>query len=259
MPLVMRSDARPGTARPARPSADFGERQTRSAGTTQAPGSPPYGPAVPALHSGFLKRYPTACVNPDPEYLECALPVIYSSWAVVVVVVVVGLLIFKAQTWRTCGVICGMDLRQRVTSNDFTKVAVQHIYANPDTITDGSSFHCKAELQLVFVQVVNNPHIRRVYNAYWEAFNRMRDIAPIQTAEDNAAFTQVLRRLVDDHGIDTSSPPPVAHPTHAALRSKATFEYDCSPSCTVREWVTLAAMDQYSAHWSASNVREIPC
>ena len=56
------------------------------------------------------------------------------------------------------------------------------------------------DLQFLPFIVVNNPHIRRVYHAYWHAFNTMRGMAPVQTAEENAAFTQVLQRLVDEHG-----------------------------------------------------------
>lgn len=41
---------------------------------------------------------------------------------------------------------------------------------------------------------------RKVYDAYWHAFNTVRSMAPVHTADDNAAFNAVLQRLVDEHG-----------------------------------------------------------
>jgi hypothetical protein len=48
--------------------------------------------------------------------------------------------------------------------------------------------------------VVSNPHIKRVYNAYFHAFETLRVYPPVKSVADNAAFCTLLRRLVDEHG-----------------------------------------------------------
>jgi [3-methyl-2-oxobutanoate dehydrogenase (acetyl-transferring)] kinase len=48
--------------------------------------------------------------------------------------------------------------------------------------------------------VVSNPHIKRVYNAYFHAFETLRAYPPVSSVADNAAFCILLRRLVDEHG-----------------------------------------------------------
>ena len=39
-----------------------------------------------------------------------------------------------------------------------------------------------------------------MYNAYHHAFEMLRQMPPVQSAADNERLTQVLRRLVDEHG-----------------------------------------------------------
>ncbi|WIA32443.1 hypothetical protein OEZ86_003265 [Tetradesmus obliquus] len=56
------------------------------------------------------------------------------------------------------------------------------------------------DLQLLPHLVVSNPHIKRVYNAYFHAFETLRAYPPVKTVADNAAFCVLLRRLVDEHG-----------------------------------------------------------
>lgn len=56
------------------------------------------------------------------------------------------------------------------------------------------------DLQFLPHVVVTNPHIRRVYHAYFHAFNILRAVPVISTWEENATFSQLLRRLVDEHG-----------------------------------------------------------
>jgi hypothetical protein len=48
--------------------------------------------------------------------------------------------------------------------------------------------------------VVSNPHIKRVYNAYFHAFETLRVYPLVKSVADNAAFCTLLRRLVDEHG-----------------------------------------------------------
>ena len=50
---------------------------------------------------------------------------------------------------------------------------------------------------------------RRVYNAYRHAFNVLRSMPEVQTAQDNAQLTLVLQRLVDEHGLSYF---PMSHP-----------------------------------------------
>jgi [3-methyl-2-oxobutanoate dehydrogenase (acetyl-transferring)] kinase len=51
--------------------------------------------------------------------------------------------------------------------------------------------------------VVTNPHIKRVYNAYYHAFETLRQYPTVKTLADNTAFCILLRRLVDEHGMLT--------------------------------------------------------
>jgi hypothetical protein len=48
--------------------------------------------------------------------------------------------------------------------------------------------------------LVTNPHIRKVYNAYYHAFEVLRAHPPVTTLTENTAFCALLRRLVDEHG-----------------------------------------------------------
>jgi signal transduction histidine kinase len=55
------------------------------------------------------------------------------------------------------------------------------------------------DLQLLPFIVVTNPHIKKVYEAYWHAFNTLR-LAPVPTdGASNDRFSALLRRLVDEH------------------------------------------------------------
>ncbi len=40
----------------------------------------------------------------------------------------------------------------------------------------------------------------QVYDCYYHAFNTLRNFPPVRTQGDNEHFSQVLRRLVDEHG-----------------------------------------------------------
>eukprot|EP00891_Asterochloris_glomerata_P004487 jgi/Astpho2/4487/e_gw1.00067.401.1_t len=55
------------------------------------------------------------------------------------------------------------------------------------------------DLQFLPHLVVINPHIKKVYDAYSHAFDTLHSMAPVQTMEQNAEFTVLLKRLVDDH------------------------------------------------------------
>jgi hypothetical protein len=48
--------------------------------------------------------------------------------------------------------------------------------------------------------VVTNPHIKRVYNAYYHAFEVLRKHPPVTDLASNKEFCTLLRRLVDEHG-----------------------------------------------------------
>jgi len=53
------------------------------------------------------------------------------------------------------------------------------------------------DLQLLPHVVISNPHIKTVYNAYYEAFNQLRRLPPVKNAADNERFTEKLKFLVD--------------------------------------------------------------
>ncbi|KAK3268610.1 hypothetical protein CYMTET_22899 [Cymbomonas tetramitiformis] len=55
------------------------------------------------------------------------------------------------------------------------------------------------DLQLLPFVVVSNPHIHSVYRAYHTAFNALRKMKLVRSVEDNLEFTNVLKRMVDEH------------------------------------------------------------
>lgn len=56
------------------------------------------------------------------------------------------------------------------------------------------------DLQFLPHIVVTNPHIRKVYDSYQHAFDTLHNLSPVKTVEQNAEFTVLLKRLVDEHG-----------------------------------------------------------
>jgi len=46
--------------------------------------------------------------------------------------------------------------------------------------------------------VGENPHINRIYTSFWESFNRMIRFPPIETLEDEKAFTKLLMQQIAD-------------------------------------------------------------
>ncbi|KAL4447906.1 hypothetical protein ABPG75_005125 [Micractinium tetrahymenae] len=55
------------------------------------------------------------------------------------------------------------------------------------------------DLQLLPYIVVNNPNIKKVYNAYHHGFATLRALPPVTSMQQNADFVALLRRLVDEH------------------------------------------------------------
>jgi len=47
--------------------------------------------------------------------------------------------------------------------------------------------------------VGTNPHIELVYDLYWQAFERLRQIKEIKTLEENDAFCELVKDLLSDH------------------------------------------------------------
>lgn len=56
------------------------------------------------------------------------------------------------------------------------------------------------DLQFLPYIVVTNPHIKRVYDSYQHAFETLHNLPQVRTVEQNAEFTTLLKRLVDEHG-----------------------------------------------------------
>ena len=56
------------------------------------------------------------------------------------------------------------------------------------------------DLQFLPYIVVTNPHIKRVYDSYQHAFETLHNLPQVKTVEQNAKFTVLLKRLVDEHG-----------------------------------------------------------
>ena len=56
------------------------------------------------------------------------------------------------------------------------------------------------DLQFLPYIVVTNPHIKKVYDSYRHAFDTLHNLPQVKTMEQNADFTILLKRLVDEHG-----------------------------------------------------------
>lgn len=57
------------------------------------------------------------------------------------------------------------------------------------------------DLQFLPYIVVTNPHIKRVYLAYYHAFTTLIKHPPVRTHQDNVVFSQLLKELVEGHGV----------------------------------------------------------
>ncbi|RMZ55502.1 hypothetical protein APUTEX25_000085, partial [Auxenochlorella protothecoides] len=55
------------------------------------------------------------------------------------------------------------------------------------------------DLQLLPHLVVTNPHIHRVYTAYFHTLQTLLAVPPVTSLAQNEEFTALLKRLVDDH------------------------------------------------------------
>lgn len=55
------------------------------------------------------------------------------------------------------------------------------------------------DLQLLPFIVVTNPHIKKVYQSYYTAFETLRQLPPVSSLEENANFTALLRKMLDEH------------------------------------------------------------
>ena len=56
------------------------------------------------------------------------------------------------------------------------------------------------DLQFLPYIVVTNPHIKKVYDSYQHAFDTLHNLPQVRTVDQNADFTILLKRLVDEHG-----------------------------------------------------------
>jgi len=47
--------------------------------------------------------------------------------------------------------------------------------------------------------VVTNPHLSHVYELYYKAFERFRNVPEIRTLDDNDKYCDILRKTLKDH------------------------------------------------------------
>lgn len=59
--------------------------------------------------------------------------------------------------------------------------------------------HRIRDFQALPFKVGINPHIQATYELYWDAFQRLKKIPQIRTAEDNLEFCQVLEGVLKEH------------------------------------------------------------
>jgi len=59
--------------------------------------------------------------------------------------------------------------------------------------------HRIRDIQLLPYHFVVNPHIKTVYNLYYDAFDAFSRVAPIRTLEDNDRFCETITRMLQSH------------------------------------------------------------
>ncbi len=102
------------------------------------------------------------------------------------------------------------------------------------------------DLQFLPYIVVTNPHIKRVYDSYQHAFETLHNLPQVKTVEQNAEFTVLLKRLVDEHGQSPS----------LAARFPQLEHYTASHTASDKPFVNLHHLDrQYWAAMSAAIVK----
>lgn len=59
--------------------------------------------------------------------------------------------------------------------------------------------HRLRDLQLLPYAIVSNPHITKVYELYYNAFDAFRKVPPIKTVEQNDAYCELVRSKLNNH------------------------------------------------------------
>lgn len=68
-----------------------------------------------------------------------------------------------------------------------------------DRLTFGRIAHRLRDMQKLPYVVVSNPHISLVYELYYKAFERFRQVPEIRTLEDNDRYCDILRETLKEH------------------------------------------------------------
>lgn len=61
--------------------------------------------------------------------------------------------------------------------------------------------HRIRDFQALPFKVGINPHIQTTYQLYWDAFHRIKRVPQIDTGEDNVAFCQLLKEVLQEHRV----------------------------------------------------------
>lgn len=59
--------------------------------------------------------------------------------------------------------------------------------------------HRLRDIQALPYVVVQNPHIKHVYDAYFNAFDQYRRVAPIKTVAENDSFCELIKKTLTEH------------------------------------------------------------
>ena len=59
--------------------------------------------------------------------------------------------------------------------------------------------HRLRDMQTLPFVVVTNPHMSHVYDLYYKAFERLRRVGEIKTAEDNEKYCKVISETLQEH------------------------------------------------------------
>jgi pyruvate dehydrogenase kinase 2/3/4 len=102
--------------------------------------------------------------------------------------------LFRSQTDRRSSLECGQLCANR-TSHKVYKVAPS-VSGN---LTCLRIAHRLRDMQTLPYAVVTNQHLSHVYDLYYDAFERLRNITPVKSIEDNDAFCNAIRATLNDH------------------------------------------------------------
>ncbi|CAO3667360.1 unnamed protein product [Rhizopus stolonifer] len=90
-----------------------------------------------------------------------------------------------------------------------------------------------------------NPHIQCVYDLYWQAFDRIRNMPEIQSRQDNEKFCQTLMESLDAHQVVIPELAKGIHECEETYQSVATNRLDRFMDATLRSRISRRVLTEH--------------